>query len=127
MNERENSACNLRVGQWRSQRGRRVRPCPVSQRMQPRRDTHRAEPCCYNPCEGETMTNLGGVVETLKKERDRLSREMKAVVAALSAFGAEYGKAVRPRSTMSASGRARIAAAQRARWAKVKGKSKSAN
>jgi len=73
------------------------------------------------------MTNLGGVVETLKKERDRLSREMKAVVAALSAFGAEYGKAVRPRSTMSASGRARIAAAQRARWAKVKGKSKSAN
>jgi hypothetical protein len=73
------------------------------------------------------MTNLGGVVETLKKERDRLSKEMNAIVAALSAFGAEYGKGARRRGRMSASGRARIAAAQRARWAKMKAKAKGAN
>jgi len=38
------------------------------------------------------MTNLGGVVQMLKKEHDRLSKEMKAISAALSAFRAAYGK-----------------------------------
>lgn len=67
------------------------------------------------------MTNLlGNVVQTLRNEHDRLSKEMKAVAAALSAFSAAYGKGTRPRRTISAAGRARIAAAQRARWAKVK-------
>jgi hypothetical protein len=73
------------------------------------------------------MTNLGNVVQMLKKEHDRLTKEIKAIGAALSAFGAEYGKRTAPRGTMSAAGRARIAAAQRARWAKVKAKGKSAN
>jgi hypothetical protein len=66
------------------------------------------------------MTNLGGVVKQLKKEHDRLTREIKGVAAALAAFGAAYGKRSRTRSRMSTAGRARIAAAQRARWSKVR-------
>jgi hypothetical protein len=68
------------------------------------------------------MTSLGGVVQMLKKEHDRLTQEMKAIGAALSAFGATYGKGTSPRGAISAAGRARIAAAQRARWAKVRAK-----
>jgi hypothetical protein len=68
------------------------------------------------------MTNLGGVVQMLKKQHDRLSKEMKAVGAALSAFGATYGKGTARRGGMSTAGRARVGAAQRARWAKVKAK-----
>jgi hypothetical protein len=63
----------------------------------------------------------------LRNEHDRLSKEVKAIDAALSAFGAAYAKGVEPRSRMSAAGRARIAAAQRARWAKVKAKSDKGN
>jgi len=73
------------------------------------------------------MTNLGGLVQMLTKEHDRLAKQMKAITAALSAFGSEYGKRTAPRSRMSAAGRARIAAAQRARWAKVKAKGKNVN
>ena len=72
--------------------------------------------------EGDSMTNWGGVVQMLKKEHDRLTKEVKAISAALSAFGATYGKGTAPRGAISAAGRARIAAAQRARWAKVKAK-----
>jgi hypothetical protein len=68
------------------------------------------------------MTNLGGVVQMLKREHDRLSKEIKASGAALSAFGAAYGSGKARQGRMSAAGRARIAAAQRARWAKVKAK-----
>ena len=75
---------------------------------------------------GESMTNLGGVVKRLREEHDRLSKELKAVGAALSAFGAAYRKGTAPRSRMSAAGRARIAAAQRARWVKVKAESRDA-
>src|ERR1700719_3416104 len=66
------------------------------------------------------MTTLGSVVQMLRKEHARLSTEMKAIGAALSAFGSAYGKSAAPRGRMSAAGRASIAAAQRARWAKVK-------
>lgn len=72
------------------------------------------------------MTNLDGVVQMLKKEHDRLTKEMKAIGAALSAFGKAYGKGA-ARGGISAAGRARIAAAQRARWAKVKAKGETAN
>jgi hypothetical protein len=51
---------------------------------------------------------------------------MKAVGAALSAFGETYANGA-IRGKISAAGRARIAAAQRARWAKVKAKSKQSN
>jgi len=65
------------------------------------------------------MTNLAGVVRLLKKEQDRLTRELRGIGAALAAFGNAYGKGTGPRR-LSASARARIAAAQRARWAKVR-------
>ncbi len=68
------------------------------------------------------MTNLGGVVQLLKKEHARLTSQIEGVSAALAAFGATYKNGAGTRR-MSAAGRARIAAAQRARWAKVKAKS----
>jgi hypothetical protein len=69
------------------------------------------------------MTNLGAVVRMLKKEHARLSKEMSGIRAALSAFGTTYMKGAARRGKISATGRARIAAAQRARWAKVKAES----
>ena len=68
------------------------------------------------------MANLGNVVQMLKKEHDRLTNQMERISAALAAFGSAYGKQTGVRRQMSASGRARIAAAQRARWAKLKAK-----
>jgi len=66
---------------------------------------------------------MTAIVQQLKKEHDRLNREIRGVSAALAAFGAAYG---RPKRQLSAAARARIAAAQRARWAKVKsGQTKS--
>jgi hypothetical protein len=60
---------------------------------------------------------MTAIVQQLKREHDRLSREIRGVSAALAAFGAAYA---RPKRQLSATGKARIAAAQRARWAKVK-------
>lgn len=77
---------------------------------------------CYNPREVDSMANLGNVVQMLKKEHDRLTNQMERISAALAAFGSAYGKQTGVRRQMSASGRARIAAAQRARWAKLKAK-----
>ena len=64
------------------------------------------------------MSNLAGVVRLLKKEQHRLTRELRGIGAALAAFGHAYGK--RTGTKLSASARARIAAAQRARWAKLR-------
>jgi hypothetical protein len=66
------------------------------------------------------MTNMGGVVRMLKNEQDRLTKELRGIGAALAAFGTTYGQRTRTRRRMSAAGRARIAAAQRARWAKLR-------
>jgi len=65
-------------------------------------------------------------VKQLSKERDRLHRQLSGLNAALEAFAGVYrGNAgTKPRRKMSAKGRARIAAAQKARWAKVKGQQK---
>ena len=71
------------------------------------------------------MDNLAGVVRLLKKEQDRLTKELRGIGAALSAFGHAYGKGSGTR-TLSAAARARIAAAQRARWAKVREKAGAA-
>jgi hypothetical protein len=68
------------------------------------------------------MTNLTTVVKMLKKEQQRLSRQLEGITAALSAFGAAYLDRSSPRGRLSAAGRARIAAAQRARWAKARAK-----
>lgn len=68
------------------------------------------------------MTNLARVVRVLQKEKTRLARELRAIGAALSAFGSTYGQTGQRR--LSAAARARIAAAQRARWARVKSSQK---
>jgi hypothetical protein len=71
---------------------------------------------------------IQSVVKQLHQERVRLEDELHRVTAALTAFGRVYMQGVKPRAaatstqkrTISAAGRKRIAAAQRARWAKVK-------
>jgi hypothetical protein len=68
------------------------------------------------------MKKLAAVVSLLKTEHTRLTKEIEGISAALSAFGASYGRGA-GRRKISAEGRARIAEAQRQRWAKVKGKS----
>ena len=61
------------------------------------------------------MIDLPAVVAQLKQERDKLNR-------AIEALSGSTGKAGGSRPTLSAAARERIAAAQRARWAKVKRK-----
>lgn len=65
----------------------------------------------------QTMADLGAVLAQLKAERSRLDR----AIEALSGVVGKSGGGGRTRS-LSAAGRARIAAAQRARWAKFKRK-----
>jgi hypothetical protein len=74
------------------------------------------------------MGNVTVIVKQLKKERDRVEKQLSGLNAALAAFvGSYYGaKPTRKKRTMSAAGRKRIAAAQRARWAKIKAKKTAA-
>jgi signal transduction histidine kinase len=70
---------------------------------------------------------MQSVVSQLQNERTRLAKELHGVTAALTAFGKVYvnGPTVtRKKRTISAAGRKRIAAAQRARWAKIKARKK---
>ncbi len=68
------------------------------------------------------MANLAGVVQQLRKERDQAARTVEQLDAALAALnGDSYGSRTGIRRKISVAGRARIAAAQRARWAKVRG------
>lgn len=75
------------------------------------------------------MQNLAEVIRQLKKERGRARRELEQLDAALKVLGGlgslnrsfrRVQTVVRKRRTMSAASRKRIAAAQRARWAKWK-------
>jgi hypothetical protein len=70
------------------------------------------------------MADVSSIITQLKLERDRVARQLSGMDAALRAFAGVYsnGQPGRKRRKMSAAGRKRIAAAQRARWAKVKGK-----
>jgi len=75
-------------------------------------------------------TLMQSVVSQLKKERSRLEDELHRVTAALTAFGKVYLQGSKPKAavatrkkrTISPAGRKRIAAAQRARWAKIRAK-----
>ena len=79
-------------------------------------------------------TLMQSVTRQLQKERTRLQQELHRVTAALTAFGSVYLHGSKPKSggatgkkrTISAAGRKRIAAAQKARWAAVKAKQKKA-
>jgi hypothetical protein len=72
------------------------------------------------------MGNVTLIVKQLKKERDRVEKQLSGLNAALAAFvGTYYGAKPTPtrkRRKISAAGRKRIAAAQRARWAKIRAK-----
>jgi acetate kinase len=70
------------------------------------------------------MANLSQIVEQLKTEEERLKRELKTVSGVLAAFGGRLEKRTVVRK-LSAAGRKRIAAAQRARWAKIRGEKQS--
>jgi hypothetical protein len=72
-------------------------------------------------------TIVDTVVEQLQHERSRLENELYRITAALSTFGKVFMQgskpapaAARKKRTISAAGRKRIAAAQKARWAKVR-------
>ena len=75
------------------------------------------------------MPNLSSLVKQLKKERDRVEKQLSGLNAALVAFANVYNgaKPVQKRRKMSVAARKKIAAAQRRRWAKVRaGKKKIA-
>ncbi len=72
------------------------------------------------------MGNVSTIVKQMKKERDKVEKQLSGLNAALAAFvGAYYGnggKPTRKHRKLSAKARAKIAAAQRARWARVRAK-----
>jgi hypothetical protein len=77
------------------------------------------------------MANLSAVIDQLCSERERTARELERLdnaIAALDHIGrrAATGERVprgrRARQKFSVAARARMAAAQRARWAKLKAK-----
>jgi hypothetical protein len=76
--------------------------------------------------------NVSAMVKQLKKERDRVEKQLSGLNAALSAFAGVYrgeGKAAKStgkRRTLSVAARKRIAAAQRARWKKFRENQKNA-
>jgi len=65
------------------------------------------------------MANFTSVLKYLEQERNRLGAQLERLNHALSVLIETSNH--RTRRTISAAGRARIAAAQRARWARVKG------
>jgi hypothetical protein len=72
-------------------------------------------------------TLIETVVNQLQHERARLENELHRVTAALTTFGTVFMQGskrapvvARKKRTISAAGRKRIAAAQKARWAKVR-------
>jgi hypothetical protein len=72
------------------------------------------------------MSSVSSIVKQLKQERDRVAKQLSGLEAALTAFASAYSgtKPSRKRRKMSAKSRAKIAAAQRRRWARFR-KSKS--
>ncbi|MBZ5655727.1 MAG: hypothetical protein LAO56_10675 [Acidobacteriia bacterium] len=64
------------------------------------------------------MAQLTSVLKDLEHERNRLSLQLESISRALSLLTGTSGN--RATKTISAAGRARIAAAQRARWARIK-------
>ena len=69
------------------------------------------------------MSTINQVVHQLQAKRRQTERELEKIdqaIKALSSLGGTSEPVVRRKHKMSAAGRARIAAAQRARWAKIK-------
>jgi hypothetical protein len=65
------------------------------------------------------MSSLSKLVKQLSRERDHVQRKLSALNAALLAFAGEYQNGTAAtRRKLSPKGRARIVAAQKARWKK---------
>jgi hypothetical protein len=69
------------------------------------------------------MANFVEVLKELQQERSRLDQAIQAIgeLVRRDHTGAIQQSATRPRRTVSAAARRKMAAAQRARWAQVKG------
>jgi hypothetical protein len=67
------------------------------------------------------MAKLDYVVQSVKQDYALLCKEMNAIKAALVAFREAYGKLDENPPKRSAPSRAKIAVAERARWAKPHG------
>jgi hypothetical protein len=69
------------------------------------------------------MKSVSAIVRQLKKERNVVAKQLEGLNAALSAFVGVYtgAKPAGKRRKLSAEARAKIAAAQRKRWSKIKG------
>lgn len=73
------------------------------------------------------VRGIDSIVSQLRREKTNLADELKQVDAALSVLGKLNGRnSNRPKRILSASARRKIAAAQRARWAKVRAAKKAA-
>jgi hypothetical protein len=67
------------------------------------------------------MANLAGVLKELKLEHGRLEQAIEVIGKLVGRNGTAGRKvSVRPKRTLSVAARRKIAAAQRARWAKVR-------
>ena len=71
------------------------------------------------------MTDLGVVLAQLKQDRARLDRAIAALTGVVSATRTAPTNRVHRKRVLSVAARRRIAAAQRARWAKVRAKKAS--
>lgn len=78
------------------------------------------------------MSDFNQVIASLEGKRKQLQDEMSKLDAALAALRGVYGNARKgssgaaPKRVMSVAARRRIAAAQRARWARYKAQKKAA-
>jgi len=68
------------------------------------------------------MVNVKKLVKQLQKERDKVEKQLHGLNAALTAFAKVYTGKIGTRRKLSAKARARIAAAQKRRWAAWKAK-----
>jgi len=75
----------------------------------------------YAVRESTKMVEMTGIVKLLTKERNQVARQLSGLNAAIAAFAGSY-TGTKPTRKISAAGRKRIAAAQRARWAKIRAK-----
>ena|SRR6266849_9140631 len=68
------------------------------------------------------MANFDEVLKELEQERSRLDQAIRAIgeLVGRNRMGAIQTRAGRPKRTVSAAARTKMAAAQRARWAKAK-------
>ena len=70
------------------------------------------------------MAGVSSIVRQLKKERDRVEKQLKGLDAALTAFAGVYRMPRRARRVMSLAARKKIVAAQRRRWARFRTRNK---